>query len=96
MHGGHGAGCACPACAGASGDKVVDEKHELMEAVKCAKESLLKEKIKAKLDAKIGKKMDKLADIAVEMLLGKWEMMKEKEERREALLAKIASVMESK
>ena len=86
--------CGMGQCASGYGYKTEKDKMtELMETVKCAKESLLKEKIKARLEARIGKKLDKIADVAVEMLMNKWKMKHEKYEMKEAMMEKMEDIM---
>ena len=64
-----------------------------MDAVKCAKQCLLKDKIKAKLEAKMGKHLDEVADLAVEMLMGKMEMKKAKHAKQQQMMEKMQNVM---
>lgn len=99
MHGwaghmeGHGPMGHCSCGSGCGGNEMEKSKMgELMEKVHFAKEMLLKEKIKVRLEAKIGKKLDKMADLAVEMLLNKWSMKQEKYAMKEAMMDKLESI----
>jgi len=53
----------------------------------------MEDKIKAKLEAKVGKKLDKMADLAVEMLLDEWEGMKGKLDGKKQMMEKMKGVM---
>jgi hypothetical protein len=79
-HGGHGMGSE------------MDHLMELKEMAKNAKHCLLKDKIKARLETKIGKKLDKMADLAVEMMMAKWKMKQEKQERKGMMMEKMKSI----
>lgn len=96
MHGWHHPmaheACKCGGMCGHGEPMEKDEFHELLEKVKCAKESLLKDKIKQRLEAKIGKKLDHIADLAVEALLGKWEIKSKKHELKERVAEKMMTI----
>jgi hypothetical protein len=70
--------------------------EELKEAVHAAKKCLLKDKIKAKLEVRIGKKLDKMADLAVELLMGKWEMKSKMMEKKMGMMEKLESIWTEK
>lgn len=64
-----------------------------MDAVKGAKKCLLKDKIKQRLEAKMGKHLDEMADMAVEMLMGKIEMKKQKQMKQQQMMEKMKGMM---
>jgi hypothetical protein len=53
----------------------------------------LKDKIKERLEAKMGAHLDGMADLAVEMLMGKMEMKKQKKMKQQEMMEKMKSVM---
>lgn len=83
---GGGCSCGCGAEENCPGG-------DLYDAAKHAKKCLLKEKIKARLESKMGKKLDQMADMAVEILLAKWEMKKQKEEKMSSMTAKLGTIL---
>jgi hypothetical protein len=71
-----------------------DKMWMLMHIAKKAKMEIIKEKVKKKLEAAEGKQFDEVADMIVEAMLGKRDMMKgmikkkkEMQERFEAIFA---------
>ncbi len=66
---------------------------DLLDTVTCAKKSLLKDKIKERLEKKMGKKLDAIADLAVEMLMSKYEMKKVKMTKKMEMMEKMKKAM---
>lgn len=71
-----------------------DKMWMMMHIAKKAKMELLKEKVKRKLEAAEGKQLDEVADLIVEGMLGKYDLMKgiikkkkDMQERLEAIFA---------
>ena len=75
-------GCHCQSCGGHSGchcghgghggchiDKELDVAERMFHLAKCAKYSVLKQKMEMLLDAKIGEDLDKIAEIAVDAVI---------------------------
>ena len=97
----HGAtgGCDCQSdcysepCSCGCGSEGNCPAGDMLDAVKCAKKTLLKEKIKARLEAQMGKKLDAAADLAVEMYMGKMEMKKMKHEKMDEMMQKMSNLM---
>lgn len=58
----------------------------------CAKEELLKEKMKANLEAKIGNKLDKVAELFVNAMLDKYKKMMEYEEKEDEYKQKLREI----
>jgi hypothetical protein len=78
--------CGCGSCGNCPAGNLLD-------AVKCAKKSLLKEKIKDRLEKSMGKHLDQMADLAVEMLMAKHEMKKEKMQKKHEMMQKMQEIM---
>lgn len=80
-------GCGCSS-SGCGEDKIAMMFH----VAKKAKMELIKEKVKKKLEAVEGKKLDKVADLLVEAMLGKYRMKQEAEKKMQEMYEKFEAI----
>jgi hypothetical protein len=88
-----GSSCCSESCSCGCGASYNCPAGDLLDAVHAAKKCLLKDKIKERLEAKMGAHLDGMADLAVEMLMGKMEMKKQKKMKQQEMMEKMKSVM---